>query len=176
MHILLGISGGIAAYKAPEVVRALRRKNHVVRCVLTANAARLVAKDALSAVSGFAVEDTAWTADGRMPHIELARWAEALVIAPLTADCAARLALGLADDLLTTLFLAFEPEKPAWLAPAMNPVMWHKPIVQQHLRTLQAGGARLIGPVDGHLACGEDGIGAMAEPQAIADALDSISR
>lgn len=171
MQVLLGISGGIAAYKTPEVVRALRRKGHTVRCVLTANASRMVAKDALIAVSGQAVDDTLWTTDGRMPHIELARWAEALVIAPLSADCAARLALGLADDLLTTLFLALEPSKPVWLAPAMNTVMWEKPVVQGHLRTLQAGGARLIAPTSGLLACGEDGVGAMADPQLIADAL-----
>ena len=171
MQVVLGISGGIAAYKAPEVVRALRRKGHLVRCVMTASAGRLVAKDALSAVSNFAVDDTMWTSDGRMPHIELARWADALLIAPLTADCAARLALGLADDLLTTLFLALEPSKAVWLAPAMNTVMWNKPVVQGHLTTLQVGGAKLIAPVSGLLACGEDGIGAMAEPQTIADAL-----
>jgi len=171
MQVVLGISGGIAAYKSPEIVRALRRKGHVVRCVLTANAGRMVAKDALIAVSGFAVDDTMWTGDGRMPHIDLARWADALLIAPLTADCAARLALGLADDLLTTLFLALEPSKSVWLAPAMNTVMWDKPVVQGHFRTLQAGGAKLIAPVRGLLACGEDGVGAMAEPQTIADAL-----
>ena len=171
MQVVLGISGGIAAYKSPEVVRALRRKGHVVRCVLTANAGRMVARDALIAVSGQRVDDTMWTDDGRMPHIELARWAEVLVIAPLTADCAARLALGLADDLLTTLFLAIEPHKPVWLAPAMNTVMWNKTVVQGHLATLQAGGAKLVAPVSGLLACGEDGVGAMAEPQIIADAL-----
>ena len=171
MNVLLGITGGIAAYKAPEVVRALRRRGHAVRCVLTANGARLVAKDALAAVSGEAVADSAWPGDGTMPHITLARWAQALVIAPLTADCAARLALGLADDLLGTLFLALEPDRPVWLAPAMNSVMWDKPIVRQHLATLAAGGARIIQPVSGNLACGEDGMGAMASPEAIADAV-----
>lgn len=171
MQVVLGISGGIAAYKTPDLVRILRRKGHVVRCVLTANAGRMVAKDALQAVSGHAVDDTLWTSDGRMPHIELARWAEVLLIAPLSADCTARLALGLADDLLTTLFLALEPHKAVWLAPAMNTVMWEKPVVQEHLRTLQHGGATIIAPASGLLACGEDGVGAMAEPQAIADAL-----
>ncbi len=171
MNVLLGISGGIAAYKSPDVVRTLRRHGHAVRCVLTANGARLVAKDALAAVSGEAVHDSAWPADGTMPHISLARWADALLVAPLTADCAARFALGLADDLLTTLFLALEPGKPVWLAPAMNTVMWQKPIVQAHLATLVSGGARVIAPVSGHLACGEDGMGAMASPDALADAL-----
>ena len=171
MQVVLGISGGIAAYKSPEVVRALRRKGHAVRCVLTPAAGRMVAKDALIAVSGFAVDDSLWTNDGRMPHIELARWADTLLVAPLTADCAARLALGLADDLLTTLFLALEPSKAVWLAPAMNTAMWNKPVVQGHLTTLQGGGAKLIAPVSGLLACGEDGLGAMADPQIIADAL-----
>ena len=176
MQVLLGITGGIAAYKTPEVVRALRRRGHQVRCVLTANAGRLVARDALAAVSGEAVHSELWPSDqgpsdGTMPHIDLARWAQAVVIAPLTADTAARLALGLADDLLTTLFLALEPTIPVWLAPAMNPVMWAKPVVQGHLTTLTAQGARLIPPVTGVLACGEEGIGAMADPERIAEAL-----
>ncbi len=171
MNVLLGITGGIAAYKTPDVVRALRRQGHAVRCVLTANGARMVAKDALAAVSGEAVHDTAWPVDGTMPHITLARWADALLVAPLTADCAARFALGLADDLLTTLFLALEPSKQVWLAPAMNTVMWNKPIVQAHLATLTTGGARLIAPISGNLACGEDGMGAMASADAIAAAL-----
>lgn len=171
MHVLLGISGGIAAYKSPEIVRELRRKGHTVRCVLTANGARLVAKDALAAVAGEAVYDSAWPGDGTMPHISLARWADCLVVAPLTADCAARFALGLADDLLTTLFLALEPSKQVWLAPAMNTVMWNKPIVQSHLATLTTGGARILAPQSGTLACGEEGIGAMASPDAIAAAL-----
>ena len=171
MQVLLGITGGIAAYKSPEIVRALRRRGHVVRCVLTESATRLVARDALAAVSGQQVYDTAWPGDGAMPHIDLARLAEVLLIAPLTADTAARLALGLADELLTTLFLALEPSKPVWLAPAMNTVMWEKPVVQGHLRTLVAGGARVIAPVSGNLACGEEGVGAMADPEKIADAL-----
>lgn len=171
MRVVLGITGGIAAYKSPEIVRALRRRGHAVRCVLTANGARLVARDALAAVSGEGVHESAWPGDGSMPHIDLARWAEALIVAPLTADTAARFALGLADDLLTTLFLALEPDRPVLLAPAMNTVMWNKPVVQGHLTTLVAGGARLVAPVEGHLACGEDGVGAMAAPDAIAEAL-----
>lgn len=171
MRVILGITGGIAAYKSPEIVRALRRRGHAVRCVLTANGGRLVARDALTAVSGEAVHESAWPGDGSMPHIDLARWAEALIVAPLTADTAARFALGLADDLLTTLFLAIEPDRPVLLAPAMNTVMWNKPVVQGHLKTLVAGGARLVAPVEGHLACGEDGVGAMAAPDAIAEAL-----
>jgi phosphopantothenoylcysteine decarboxylase/phosphopantothenate--cysteine ligase len=171
MQVLLGISGGIAAYKGPEVVRSLRRKGHTVRCALTENATRLVAPDALTAVSGHRTATTMWPGDGTMPHIDLARWANAFVIAPATADCLAKLTLGLADDLLTTLFLALEPAVPVYLAPAMNTQMWQKPIVQAHLKALREGGVKIIPPVEGELACGESGVGAMASPEAIAAAL-----
>lgn len=169
MNIVLGISGGIAAYKGPELVRALRRHGHAVRCVLTANGARLVAPEALAAVSNQPVFQAAFPADGSIPHIDLARWAGACLIAPATADCLAHLSLGLGDDLLTTLVLALEPEKPLWIAPAMNTVMWLKPVVQEHVATLARRGARIIPPVSGNLACGEQGIGAMADPLAIAE-------
>jgi phosphopantothenoylcysteine decarboxylase/phosphopantothenate--cysteine ligase len=170
VNLLLGISGGIAAYKTPELVRALRRRGHAIRCVLTANGARLVARDALATVSGNPVHESLWN-QGEIPHIDLARWADGLLVAPATADCLAKLALGLADDLLTTLHLALEPEKPLWLCPAMNTVMWRKPAVQGNVRILVERGARLIGPVEGSLACGESGTGAMADPEAIAAAI-----
>ena len=109
--------------------------------------------------------------DGSMPHIDLARWADTVVIAPATADVMARFALGLADDLLTTLFLALEPTKRVIVVPAMNTVMWNKPVVQSHVATLRAAGATILLPVEGNLACGEQGIGAMAEPDVIAGAI-----
>ena len=171
MHVLYGIGGGIAAYKAPEVVRALRRAGHEVRCVVTESGARLVAADALVAVSGAPVATTMWPGDGTMPHIALARWCDALLVAPATADLLARFALGLADDLLTTLFLALEPAKRVVLAPAMNTVMWDKPVVQGHVATLRGAGARIVAPVPGDLACGETGVGALAPPEAIVSAL-----
>jgi phosphopantothenoylcysteine decarboxylase/phosphopantothenate--cysteine ligase len=173
MQVVLGISGGIAAYKAPEVVRALRKRGHAVRCVLTPSAERLVAPLALAAVSDAPVATGMWEVDsaGAMPHITLARWADAVLIAPATADLIARLALGLGDDLLTTLVLALEPRKPLWIAPAMNTVMWEKPVVQGHLATLRERGVKFIGPEAGDLACGEQGIGAMAQPVAVAAAL-----
>jgi phosphopantothenoylcysteine decarboxylase/phosphopantothenate--cysteine ligase len=171
MHILYGVTGGIAAYKAPEVVRSLRRGGHEVRCVLTESALRLVTADTLAAISGEAVATTMWPGDGSMPHIELARWAESLLIAPATADLLARCALGLADDLLTTLFLAIEPDKRVVFAPAMNTAMWNKAVVQSHVRTLRAAGARFVDPIPGDLACGEQGIGAMAGPEALVAAL-----
>jgi phosphopantothenoylcysteine decarboxylase/phosphopantothenate--cysteine ligase len=170
MNLLLGISGGIAAYKAPELVRALRRRGHAVRCVLTQNGARLVARDALATVSGNPVHESMWN-EGQIPHIDLARWCEGLVVAPATADVIGRMAHGLADDLLTTLYLALEPTKPVWLCPAMNTVMWEKPQVQENLRRLTGWGARCVGPVAGNLACGESGTGAMADPETIAAAI-----
>ena len=106
-----------------------------------------------------------------MPHIDLARWADTVVVAPATADVLARFALGLADDLLTTMFLALEPAKRVVLVPAMNTVMWHKPVVQAHVAALRAAGAQVLAPVEGNLACGEQGVGAMVEPEAIAGAI-----
>lgn len=171
MRIVLAISGGIAAYKTPELVRALRRDQHEVRCVLSRAAARLVSVHALAAVSNQAVYQELWTEDGSMPHIDLPRWCDAFVIAPASADCMAKCALGLADDLLSTSVLALEPDKHLLLAPAMNTVMWQKPIVQQHLHTLREQGAGIIDPVAGDLACGESGVGAMADPTVIAEAV-----
>jgi phosphopantothenoylcysteine decarboxylase/phosphopantothenate--cysteine ligase len=171
MNVLYGISGGIAAYKAPEVARALIKRGHAVRCVLTAAGRRLVTAEALAAVTGQAVATSAWTTDGSMPHIDLARWADTLLVAPATADLLARLALGLGDDLLATLFLALEPGKRVVLAPAMNTVMWNKPIVQAHVATLRAAKAQILAPVEGNLACGEQGIGAMLDPERIAEAV-----
>lgn len=171
MQVVLAVSGGIAAYKAPEVARSLQRRGHAVRCLLTAHAQRLVAADALAAVTGAPVATSMFPGDGSMPHISLARWAQVFLVAPATAHCLAALALGLGDDLLTTLHLALEPTVPVYLAPAMNTQMWQKPIVQAHLAALRAGGAHVIAPVPGDLACGESGMGAMASPDAIATAL-----
>jgi phosphopantothenoylcysteine decarboxylase/phosphopantothenate--cysteine ligase len=169
MNVLLAVSGGIAAYKAPDLVRRLQKNGATVRCLCTDNASRLVAKEALFTLSSHPVHTELWPQDGSIPHIELVRWCEAMLVAPATANCLAKFALGLADDLLTTCYLAIEPDHPVWLAPAMNTVMWNKPVVQGHLATLKKHGCRLIDPVSGNLACGEDGIGAMADPQHIAD-------
>ncbi|MFW5845999.1 MAG: flavoprotein [Planctomycetota bacterium] len=171
MRILLAISGGIAAYKGPELVRELRRSGHEVRCLLTAAARELVAPAALSTVSGHRVYESLWTADGSIPHIDLARWCQALLIAPATANCLAKCAHGFADDLLSTCFLALEPDRPVFIAPAMNSVMWQKAAVQENLAILRGRGATVLGPVSGNLACGEDGPGAMLPPAELAAAL-----
>jgi phosphopantothenoylcysteine decarboxylase / phosphopantothenate---cysteine ligase len=175
MQILLGISGGIAAYKTPELVRQLRQRGHTVRCVLTAAAARLVSAEALAAVSQQPVATTAWVTDGTMPHIDLPRWCDVFIIAPATADVLARCALGLADDLLTTAYLAIDPNRKLIFAPAMNTQMWNKPIVQSHIAALKATGATIIDPVPGNLACGEQGVGAMVDPSMIVTAVDAIA-
>lgn len=171
MRLLLAVTGGIAAYKAPELVRLLTADGHQVRCILSANARHLVAPATLTTLCGHPVEDQLWPADGHIPHIELARWCEGLLVAPATANVLAKFALGLADDLLSTCYLALEPNRPVWLAPAMNTVMWGKRPVQANLQRLRDDGLHVLGPVAGNLACGEDGIGAMLAPTEIQAAL-----
>jgi phosphopantothenoylcysteine decarboxylase/phosphopantothenate--cysteine ligase len=172
VRVLLGVSGGIAAYKSAELVRRLRALGCEVRCALTASARSFVAPLTLEILSGRPVlgeEYLEATGSGVEGHIEAAAWADVLCVAPATAHVLARLALGLADDFLTTAALAFEG--PLVLAPAMHTVMWAKPAVQEHAATLAARGARLVGPVEGPLASGEVGMGRMADPEAIADAV-----
>lgn len=170
-RILLGVGGGIAAYKAAELVRRLRERGAQVRVVLTENAARFVTATTFQALSGEAVRDSLWdeAAEAAMGHIELARWAQRIIIAPATADLIARLAHGHADDLLTTLCLA--SEAPLYVAPAMNRVMWAHPAVQANVATLAGRGAIVLGPDAGDQACGETGAGRMWEADAIAGAL-----
>jgi len=169
--ILLGVCGGIAAYKAPEVVRRLRERGADVQVVMTRSAGEFVTATALQAVSGYPVRSSLWDTDAEaaMGHIELARWADAIVIAPATADILARLAHGAASDLLTTLCLA--ARAPLVLAPAMNHVMWLSEAVQANCKTLAERGVRILGPDTGDMACGETGPGRMVEPDAIAEAM-----
>ncbi len=171
MNIVLGISGGIAAYKTPELVRRLRERGADVQIVLTASAEEFVTRTSLQAVSGRPIRSNLWDkeAEASMSHIELARWADVVLIAPATAEIMARLAGGGAPDLLTTLCLA--TEAPIALAPAMNRVMWANPGVQANRKTLEERGARILGPDHGSQACGETGAGRMLEPDAIADAV-----
>ncbi|MGE4358246.1 MAG: bifunctional phosphopantothenoylcysteine decarboxylase/phosphopantothenate--cysteine ligase CoaBC [Lysobacteraceae bacterium] len=170
-RILLGVSGGIAAYKAADLVRRLRERGAQVRVVLTENAERFVTALTFQALSGEPVRTSLWdsAAEASMGHIELARWAQRVLIAPASADLIARLAQGQADDLLTTLCLA--TEAPLFLAPAMNRVMWEHPAVQANLAILVERGAVLLGPDAGGQACGETGAGRMWEPAAIAEAV-----
>jgi len=171
MNVLLAVTGGIAAYKTPELVRQLRRDGHEVRCLVTPTGAEMVAEKALMVVSGHPVACGLWGEDGEIPHITLARWADAFLVAPATANALAKCALGLADDLLTTCHVALEPSVKVFFAPAMNTVMWEKPVVREHVAALRGAGATIVEPVPGDLACGESGAGAMAEPEAIVAAL-----
>jgi len=170
-HILLGITGGIAAYKTPDLVRKLTAAGAEVCVVTTQGAKQFVSTTALQAVSGRAVRDSLWdeAAEAAMGHIELARWADMVVIAPATANCLAKLAQGTADDLLSTLCLA--TTAPLILAPAMNVRMWEHPATVANVSTLSARGAQLLGPAEGAQACGEYGPGRMLEPEDICSAL-----
>jgi phosphopantothenoylcysteine decarboxylase/phosphopantothenate--cysteine ligase len=172
-RILLGVSGGIAAYKACELCRRLRQAGAEVRVVMTANAERFVAATTFQALSGQPVRSSLWdeAAEAAMGHIELAHWAERIVVAPASADLLARLAHGLADDLLATLCLA--SAAPLLLAPAMNQRMWAHPATQDNVQRLLARGATLLGPAAGEQACGDVGPGRMLEPDAIVAALEA---
>lgn len=171
-RILLCVCGGIAAYKAVELVRRLREAGAEVQVAMTANAQRFIGAASLQAVSGVPVRGTLWdeAAEAAMGHIELARWADRVVVAPATADILAKLAHGLADDLVSTLCLA--TAAPIAVAPAMNNRMWLHPATQANMATLRDRGVQVIGPDDGAQACGEFGPGRLREPPDIVAALD----
>ena len=171
-NILIAISGSISAYKIADLVSELGKAGHQAQCILTASAGQFVSplvletlsgRPALSALFGPGVSGT--------EHIELARWADLMVFAPASANMLARLALGLADDLPSTVALA--TTAPLLIAPAMNTVMWEKPIVQQHLATLLERGAQLVPPASGLLACGEVGMGRLAPVPVLAAAIEA---
>lgn len=168
-RILLGVTGGIAAYKSAELTRRLVEAGADVQVVMTGGARQFITPLTLQAVSGRAVRTTLWdeAAELGMGHIELARWAELVLIAPATADAIARLVHGRADDLLATLCLA--TEAPLMLAPAMNRVMWTHPATRANCETLRERGVTLIGPAEGELAEREHGPGRMLEPLEIRD-------
>ncbi len=171
-RVVLGVTGGIAAYKACDLVSRLKKQGAQVRVVLTANACKFVPPLTFETLSGNpAVTDT-FEPRKELEHIALARWADAFVIAPATANCLAKLANGIADDLLTTTALAMTA--PLLIAPAMNANMWRHPATQANLRTLLDRGVRAVGPATGRLACGDDDIGRMSEPAEIAEALDAL--
>jgi len=173
-RILLGVTGGIAAYKSPDLVRRLRERGAEVQVVMTAAAREFVTATTFQAVSGRTVRTDLWdaAAEAAMGHIELARWAEAVLIAPATADFLARLASGRADDLLATLCLA--TEAPIAVAPAMNHVMWANAATRANVAQLTARGVTVLGPGAGDQACGEVGEGRMLEPLELAEQLAAL--
>ncbi len=170
-NIILGITGGIAAYKTPDLVRKLVAKGANVRVVMTDSAKEFVSPLALQAVSGNSISDNLLDKDAEaaMGHIELARWADKLLIAPATANFMAKLTHGLADDLLSTLCLA--TTAPIYVAPAMNQQMWNADATQANLNSLELRKVQFLGPAQGEQACGDVGPGRMLEPQEIADLL-----
>jgi phosphopantothenoylcysteine decarboxylase/phosphopantothenate--cysteine ligase len=174
-HVVVGMTGGIAAYKACELVRRLQDAGATVQVVMTDGAQKFVTATTMQALSGRPVAADQWdagSADNAMPHIALTRAADAIVVAPATAHFIAKIAHGLADDLLTTLALARDRARTALLvAPAMNVEMWENPATQRNVAQLRADGIALLGPAQGAQACGETGYGRMLEPD---DLLEDI--
>ena len=170
-RVLLGVSGGIAAYKSADLVRRLRDAGAEVRVVLTEGATHFVGATTFQALSGQPVRASLWddAAEAAMGHIELARWATRILVAPASADLLSRLAAGSANDLLTTLCLA--SAAPLAVAPAMNQQMWAHPATAANLATLRARGVAVLGPGEGDQACGDVGAGRMLEPLQLVAAL-----
>lgn len=170
MNMLLGVTGGIAAYKACELVRLFRRDEHAVRVVMTANAQRFVTALTFETLSSHPVATDMWAAGHQhnVEHIELAKWAEVAVIAPATANFIGKVANGIADDLLTTVVMALPAATPVVIAPAMNTQMWLNPIVQRNIEALRSlEKYRFVLPRVAQLACGDTGTGALAAPEEI---------
>ena len=167
MKVLLGVTGGIAAYKALQLVRLYQKAGHTVQVVMSEAAQHFVGPLSFQALTGYAVRTDVFdpAQEAGMDHIALARWADVLVVAPATANTLAKLSLGLADDLLSTLVLA--SDRPLVLAPAMNRVMWQQPVTQQHRATLEARGVHWVAPESGEQACGETGEGRLASVETI---------
>lgn len=172
MKVLLGVTGGIAAYKALELVRLFVKAGHEVQVVMTAGAKAFIQPLSFQALSGKPVRDSLFdeNQEAGMGHIELARWPDVIVIAPASAETLAKLRMGRADDLLMTLCVA--TDKPIMIAPAMNRLMWANAATQDNVQVLAQRGFEVLAPASGEQACGEVGEGRLPEPQAINDALD----
>ena len=178
MNILLGITGGIAAYRAAELARILGKRGHTVRCCLTDAGSRFITPLTLASLTGqpcFGAnpEYHEWRPNPIIEHVDLARWAHVVAVAPATADIMGKTANGLANDLLSTLLLA--TTAPVLWAPAMNKAMWAHPAVQANLARLKSFGHTVVEPAEGLLACGEEGAGRLAEVADIADAVEALA-
>ena len=169
--ILLGITGGIAAYKACELLRILQKRGAEVRVAMTAEATKFVGQTTFAALSNFPVyTETAATDSKPFQHIDYPRWADIYIIAPCSATTLARFASGTGEEPVSLCFLAMQGEK--WVVPAMNCVMFNSPAVQRNLGTLRSWGVKIVEPATGYLACGEEGAGKFPEPEDIADELE----
>ncbi len=180
LNILLGVTGGVAAYKAVDLASKLAAAGARVSTVMTEAACRLVGPKSLEAVTQSQVFTTMWapSQDCRIDHIALADRADIVVVAPATANIIGKIANGICDDLLSTVLCACWPlieSKTALLAPAMNNNMWANPAVQNNVKIIKKMGFQLVGPVEGRLACGTEGMGRMAEPQDILKAIEKVA-
>ncbi len=180
INVLLGVTGGVAAYKAADLASKLAAAGASINTVMTENACRLVSPKSFEAVTRSAVFTTMWSTAERyqISHIDLTDWADIVVVAPATANIIAKAANGICDDLLSTILCACWPlmqSGAALLAPAMNNNMWSNPAVQKNVKTVEKMGFQLIGPVEGRLACGDEGLGRMSEPQDILKAIEKIA-
>ena len=168
-RILLVVSGSVAAYKALELTRLLRKDGATVMAVLTAGGARFVTKEALAAITGERVHDDLWAAEAEIGHIRLARWPDLVAVVPASADLVAKMANGLADDLATCVLLA--TRAPVMVAPAMNPAMWDHPATTANIAALRGRGVIIAGPADGPMAEPESGPGRLVEPAELLEAI-----
>ena len=173
MKIVLGITGGIAAYKAADLCGALVKRDHIVRVIMTENATRFIGPATFGGLTGQPVMTSSFT--DPMAHIEWAKWPDVAVIAPLTANTMAKLALGLADDALTTVFMAIPSVTPVLLAPAMNTEMWAHPVTQRNRRWLaELNRYQFAEPISKRLACGDTGVGGLQEVPDLITAIEAL--
>jgi phosphopantothenoylcysteine synthetase/decarboxylase len=180
LNILLGLSGGIAAYKVVDLAGKLTAAGARVNTVMTENACRLIGPKSFEAVTCSAVFTSLWSMpeEYKIGHIALVDWADIVVVVPATANIIGKIANGICDDLLSTVLCAASrliKSEAALLAPAMNNNMWNNPAVQRNVKTVKEMGFQLVGPVEGRLACGAEGIGRMSEPQDILEAIEKIA-
>ena len=174
--VLVGVTGGIAAYKAPGVIRRLKEAGHEVEVVATKAALRFIPEETLSVAAGGPIhtDETWWGRSGRVEHVSLARWADLVLVSPATADAMARAAIGFGDDLLSATILA--GAKMVLWAPAMNPEMWRNPATEHNVEILRGWGHRFVGPAQGLMASAEEepGVGRLAEEAEIVAAVEEI--
>ncbi len=180
VNILLGVTGGVAAYKAVDLAGKLTAAGARVKTVMTEDACRLIGPKSFEAVTQSAVFTTMWAApeEYQISHIALVDWADIVVVAPATANILGKIANGICDDMLSVTLCACWPlveSSAVLLAPAMNTNMWINPAVQYNVKTLKERGFQFIGPAEGRLACGAEGVGRMSEPQEILEAIEKIA-
>jgi phosphopantothenoylcysteine synthetase/decarboxylase len=175
VKVLLGVSGGIAAYKAADLASKLTQAGATVKTVMTESALQMIGAKTFEAVTGQQVYTNMWiaTEEYEIGHVSLADWADVTVVAPATANIIGKMANGICDDLLSSVLCA-RWNKPLLFAPAMNDKMWTNPAVRKNVKTLGAIGAEIVGPETGRLACGTEGVGRMSEPQGIIKAIAAI--